>query len=115
MNCLINKYEAHGWMITVYQHDYSYGKSKIPKHEADRKKESINRVERRERVQLQSIETEKEREGRERKKRIGERVYKERSKRKEREGKERAEKERVEREKREQAERGHREGEEERQ
>ena len=38
-------YEAHGWMITVYQHDYSYGKSKIPKHEADRKKESINRVE----------------------------------------------------------------------
>ena len=52
MNCLTNKYEAHGWMITVYQHDYSYGKSKIPKHEADRKKESINRVERRERVQL---------------------------------------------------------------
>ena len=41
-------YEAHGWMITVYQHDYSYGKSKIPKHEADRKKESINRVKRRE-------------------------------------------------------------------
>ena len=40
-------------MITVYQHDYSYGKSKIPKHEADRKKESINKVERRERVQLE--------------------------------------------------------------
>ena len=52
MNCLTNMYEAHGWMITVYQHDYSYGKSKIPKHEADRKKESINRVERRVRVQL---------------------------------------------------------------
>ena len=52
MNCQTNKYEAHGWMITVYQHDYSYGKSKIPKHEADRKKESINRVESRERVQL---------------------------------------------------------------
>ena len=49
-------YEAHGWMITVYQHDYSYGKSKITQHVADRKKESI-RVERRERVQL--IETEK--------------------------------------------------------
>ena len=52
MNCQTDKYEAHGWMITVYQHDYSYGKSKIPKHEADRKKESINRVESRERVQL---------------------------------------------------------------
>ena len=74
MNCQTNKYEAHGWMITVYQHDYSYGKSKIPKHEADRKKESINKVERREKVQLE---------------RIGERVYEERSKRKEREGKER--------------------------
>ena len=54
-------YEAHGWMITVYQHDYSYGKSKIPKHEANRKKESINRVERRKRIQLQIIEIEKER------------------------------------------------------
>ena len=49
----------------VYQHDYSYGKSKIPKHEADRKKESIKRVERRKRVELveriESIEREKER------------------------------------------------------
>ena len=88
MNCQTNKYEAHGWMITVYQHDYSYGKSKIPKHEADRKKESINKVERREKVQLE---------------RIGERVYEERSKRKEREGKERAERERVERISRERA------------
>ena len=61
MNCQTNKYEAHGWMITVYQHDYSYGKSKIPKHKAVRKKESINRVERRERAQSKSIETEKER------------------------------------------------------
>ena len=46
MNCLTSMYEAHGWIITVYQHDYSYEKSKIPKPEADRKKE------RRERVQL---------------------------------------------------------------
>ena len=31
MNCQTNMYEAHGWMIIVYQHDYSYGKSKIRK------------------------------------------------------------------------------------
>ena len=65
-------YEAHGWMITVYQHDYSYGKSKIPKHEADRKKESINRVERRERVQLQSIKQRKRGQRKDKELRIGE-------------------------------------------
>ena len=106
-------YEAHGRMITVYQHDYSYGKSKIPKHEADGKKESINRVGGREfnyRVQKQR----KRGQRKDKELRIGERVQKEGSKRKDREGKERAERER-EREQREQAERGHREGEEGRQ
>ena len=56
-------YEAHSWMITVYQQDNSYGKSKIPKHEADRKKESINIVEEGESSIIEYRN--KEREGRE--------------------------------------------------